>query len=197
MVVCSGTFAASETWANVFHVSAEVGDFTEADAVTIMELFEDYYQSVASARSAIWRLTQITARDIREPFQPTFSLDPTPVVGGSAIAMVPPQVAMVVTLRTGLNSRRGRGRTYLNGFLNTAINSANGQFVGSVVSTQASLFLDLCVDLDNNDSPLLVSSRTDQLSRKVTAISVDSRPDTQRGRVKDLIPATVTTLNVP
>jgi hypothetical protein len=72
------------------------------------------------------QLTRVGIRDIRAANQSEFR-DSQPGVGGTeaAVDQLPPSVAAVVTLRTGLTGRSFRGRSYISGF-SEAQNGPNG-----------------------------------------------------------------------
>lgn len=108
------------------------------------------------------------------------STDPTSL-GGLAGELMPRDVAIAVTLRTALRTRRGRGRVYLPGI------GQDANDVGLIIAdaqVAAAFFLQrLQVEWNGSGIVLGVASRVDLATRPVTAIEVrDSRFDTQRRR---------------
>lgn len=78
-------------------------------------------------------LVNIGIRDIRTANQPEF-IDSGAVVTGTAVGdLLPPQTALVITLRTALAGRNYRGRVYLCGFTE-AINSSTGAATGATTA---------------------------------------------------------------
>jgi len=70
-------------------------------------------------------LANIGLRDIRTGSQPEYIDTGAAVAGTGATDLLPPQTALVVTLRTALSGPRFRGRVYLPGFCE-GVNSATG-----------------------------------------------------------------------
>lgn len=94
---------------------------------------------------------------------------------------LPFQVALVASLRTAVNTRRGRGRVYLCGFTETA-NTTSGEPVSTLRADLLTYFTDLMTGLDTIDHDLVVYSRTGGNTAIVTNVLIDGYWDTQRRR---------------
>lgn len=81
-------------------------------------------------------LQNIGLRNINVPNQAEFLDNGAPVVGTGSGNMLPPQIALCVTLRTALAGRSFRGRCFLPGFTEEA-SEANGTCVAGAATTAA------------------------------------------------------------
>jgi hypothetical protein len=99
---------------------------------------------------------------------------------------MPAQIATVVTLRTALATRRGRGRIYLP---TTAfeIMASSGKFASTnldnLVNKTAALFSGIAVSTQRG----VVLSQTAGLTHEITRVEADDVPDTQRRRTNKLV----------
>lgn len=101
---------------------------------------------------------------------------------------LPDQLAMVASLRTSRPGRSYRGRAYLP-MCNTAQLAGGGQVGDTFVTAYATAVRGLLADLSAGESssstpgmiPVVVS-RTLTHMEPITAVRMDSRPDTQRSR---------------
>lgn len=189
-IVCSGELTTGETWANVMHVSIGLGTFGISEAGQIGTRFYQYYDDVKGRRGSGWNLRQISVRDIRSEGTETFTTEVTDVSGGVSTPLLPPQCSLVVTLRSATNSRRGRGRVYLSGFITTHMDTQTGQATSTICNAERSSFKDLADSLLDNATPLAVASRVSGVLYMVVLVGVNSVWDTQRRRTRDLSPIT-------
>lgn len=104
---------AYQEWCNIWHVKFKSIAATPAGAATAIDT--NFYTLMAASK---WgggiALQRVEGRQLAWP-QPTYdaAMVRTGVVAGD---MLPTQIAMVATLRTGMAGRSYRGRLYLNGF---------------------------------------------------------------------------------
>lgn len=106
------------------------------------------------------------------------------VTGGDASAMAPPQVSWLIKKTTGFAGRSNRGRFFLPGAVEGAID-AGGALTPTALSNlqiAASQFLG---DLGTLGQEMVVLHENPALTpRVVTALVVDARVATQRGRLR-------------
>nr|CRY97391.1 hypothetical protein [uncultured prokaryote] len=112
---------------------------------------------------------------------------------GSGGALHPNQVGLVLTLRSVSPTRSGRGRMYwpMQGCLLTAGGLNNTSYVNTWVDSMADFFSDIHDVVTGAD--VAVVSVTQGVSRVVTSVSADPRPDIQRRRANKQTTGTVHT----
>lgn len=104
-------------------------------------------------------LSKVTLRDVSIPNQGEFPDSGGPVVGTDATTgELPPQVALVITLRTALAGPRFRGRIYLPGF------------------SEATSLAGACVSGNAENARLFVAGISTDLSTSGLTLAVFSRP---------------------
>lgn len=128
----------------------------------------------------------------------TASLVSTPeqiaITGGTSSIHLPPQCSVVMSLRSGVPGRSGRGRNYLPLGKATAV-GANGQLATGVTNTLADAYAamigDLNAVLDWNSSvkTACINSVTRATVYDILSVVVDSVVDTQRRRTDQLTPS--------
>lgn len=193
-IQCSGTLLGGEVWANVWHARL---DETVPNSVWNVGLvddieaeFETFYTSVATNAGIdnSWTLEQIVVSDVSGFNSPRF-YSPV-IVGASTSEAIPTQNAIVISLKTALNSKRGRGRIYLSGFTEEAItgtssvslNTADRDVIGNAAATLRDNLETLAMNGPTDLVHLAVYSRVDEESRNVTDIRIGRRFDIQRRR---------------
>lgn len=138
--------------------------------------------------------------DLRYVSVNTYSLSPAglatgqaealfgPGVGGSSPGLpLPPDVAVVASLRTGLPGRSKRGRLYLGGFVESSL-AAGGRLNESLRDTIGQALASFGQDMKmappagNDTLNWTVLSRTTTSTQKITLIRVGDIFDTQRRR---------------
>jgi hypothetical protein len=119
-------------------------------------------------------------------------------VKGSAGSMLPPQLAVCVTLLTNRPGRSGRGRLFLGG-ISTGLLTPQGRLTVANrdgISARMAAFYKAVRDTPNNPDvarPVVVSpTATD--ANNITKVSVGDVPDTIRSRRNKLVEQRVTTL---
>lgn len=108
--------------------------------------------------------------------------------GTGASTGAPCQISTVLTLRTALATRRGRGRLYLP-TRNIITSGATGHLSSAAnVNTVCDKFRDYCNEVETGGTVhVVVCSQTGGFMTPVRSISVDDIPDTQRRRRNKLV----------
>lgn len=118
---------------------------------------------------------------------------PRAIAGSAGGASLPLQTCLVASLRTDQSGRRYRGRIYLplqasnlaSGQLgNTAVDAQANNLAGFLSATKLATILP-----SGNGIYGCVASSAQNAATSITAVIVDSRPDTQRRRSTKLAPA--------
>lgn len=103
------------------------------------------------------------------------------IVGVAAGNALPADVALVVSLRTGLANRRGRGRFYLPQPAASNL-TTNGRVLADFI-TDLSASLQAAWDTYNTATDIpVVYSRTARATQPITSFDIGNLYDTQRGR---------------
>jgi hypothetical protein len=111
----------------------------------------------------------------------------TPLVGLDSSGPLPPQLAVCVSLKTAVNTRRGRGRFYLPGLCKGGINSTNGRIGTGTMSTIVDAVANYQTALNALGVGLGVNSRADSVVRPVTSARIGNVLDTIRRRRDHLV----------
>lgn len=186
-VSCRGTIAGSEQWANVFHL---IGPGTPLDgtlASDIRDCFSDFYTAVKTQN--LW--DQWT-HDVTEVKQESsgLSFEYGGIGQGAASNGLPSDMAVVLSWRTAVNSRRGRGRTYLCGLIEGHCDE--GLLSSVVQAAWATAAHDLATDLTAAGADLAVYSTTAGIANAVTSVKVGRRFDHQQRRENRISEAYIT-----
>lgn len=100
---------------------------------------------------------------------------------GTVGGHLPNQVAIVLTLRTGIAGRRHRGRMYLP--MTGLTMAADGQVAQTDLATQTDAWALAFSDWNAADTPkIVVVSQVGTAYTPVTSVTMDSRADVQRSR---------------
>lgn len=172
-----------DTAVNVMHIKDNnlgVFDLTEADLIEadLLTWFDDF--KVRIADNVV--MERITVSDASGPGGTGLSFEYALSVAGTAVSdPLPYSTALVVSLKTALNSRRGRGRVYLCGFAENS-NTNNGEPDSVMRADVLSAFVDLNTALLVHDHALGVYSRTGDVFNPVVTMQCDGHWDTQRRR---------------
>lgn len=203
------TISGLNTCVNTWHVAGSNVNPTTADGNTILAPFKTFYDAHAAYRlnassfligsRLLWFLESWWTKPIGKPGQPGyvrggFNTEPV-IVGATAIsstagsggASIPPQLASVVSWRTTVSGRSGRGRTYL-GNLAVAAQNANQiqPAMLTAVNNAASALIAAVNALAPPSGPchMAVWSPTKGVAREIISGSMDGTFDTMRSRVK-------------
>lgn len=168
---------------NVMHVRQDApATATLAELETLAQVVEDdWWDGIRSAIAANVILNSIVVSDASGETALSFE-DVVGEAGTEGTTQVlPMQLAMVLTLRTALNSRSGRGRIYQTGFTEVANTSAG--FIVSTTRTDITNAMGAFITgLDTAGYALGVYSRLLDVFNPVSAVTIDSRWDIQRRR---------------
>lgn len=176
-------------WANVFHFTDET--VTQAMHDDFYDLFRQFYSGIRPHLNADWKLDNIrTGVQLQgttswpTAFETNFT---TPDSGTGTGGPVPNDMAVVVSWNTTLLTRRGRGRTYVGGFVVNAIAEASGghAIVSSTVQNALATAADTLIT-DTTTSGLTVYSTVADATFPVIRGSVGNLWDTQRRRERGL-----------
>jgi hypothetical protein len=127
-------------------------------------------------------LNKVGLRSIGAPGQPEYLDAGTAVVGSSANFLLPPQVALCVTLRTALVGKANRGRVYLPGFHATT-SQVDGTATATAVNAALAFIDGMRADFTASGLTLAVLSRKELAAKPVTLVQVRNNVfDTIRGR---------------
>lgn len=192
-----------EQLVNVWHVSEEgipPLDATEREDMrwAIGSFYELNETSFAAPNRGInhWIDPSVTVESVISsyldvvPYTDPEERFPNQVGTGPAADILPLQTALVVSLRTGVSSRRGRGRIFLGGF-NEGANEENAgdprpsdAFLTDVLAALG--YLQDRLTVVNAGLKLAVASRADGASRPVTQFRMRNVWSTQRRRAKSV-----------
>lgn len=112
---------------------------------------------------------------------------PANAIAGTGGNAIPPQLAMVVSWRSVVSGRSGRGRTYLGNLSANGMNNANvaSACVTAVNGAAAALITNLrAVSVSGTPAYLCVWSPTKGVTREILSGATDATYDTMRSRVK-------------
>lgn len=192
-VVPSGSLPGGEIWASGWWVAGDAPDTAvEANAVAQLWMeacmletdpgpFYDLSTSYWSNQCKLERVS-IYSYPAGGPTADVVGVFEEEHVGAHSSALVPNQIAMCVSMRTGLAGRRARGRAYMP--INYPIITPDGQFGGAMCTQIADDFAGMFSDWTSNHAgqvPSVVSS-AGSAHHPITTIIIDSRPDVQRRR---------------
>lgn len=175
----------SPTAVNVVGARTSVGALVNqgmADAVSGMWKTAFTSSTLAAHISTQVTLATVSVRSIATASQPEFVGAGAPVAGTAVGNLLPPQVALCVTLRTALAGRSYRGRFYQFGFP-VGETTADGGASAAAVSASVA-FINAAKDAMSGASvPMAIISRKLNTSELVTLVmSRDSRFETIRKR---------------
>lgn len=115
------------------------------------------------------------------------------IVGVAAGNALPADVALVVSCRTGLANRRGRGRFYLPQPAASQL-TVNGRVLADFI-TDVSASLQAAWDTYNTATDIpVVYSRTGKFTTPMTSFDIGNLYDTQRGRESSQVEARTSTI---
>ena len=188
-----GAFGGDETWANVIHVrKTNLDEPGETSAAAVSSALNQFYAGHRANKTPLWTALGVRIRSMQAEDRPTFHYPWAGIVGQGTTEPLPPQVALVLTLKHQSGVLRPRyGRMFLNGYCETH-NDANGR---PSVATQTEVRLagdTLMSALVAAGLQLVIASRTIEDEPNppfyavwpVTDLSTDDVWDTQRSRAR-------------
>jgi hypothetical protein len=119
----------------------------------------------------------------------------TPPKVGTSNGLLPPNIALVASLRTGRPGASYRGRLYLGGMSSVVLNAGDGRVLAAARLAAATRLADFLTTINGQDTPLNgvpklkygVYSRKLGTIRPITQVSVDNVFDVQRRRIEGLV----------
>ena len=174
--------------ANVMHVRD--APVTSADVDDIADIFATWVASAANGYKGITPtttfFTTLSARDMSSVggYATVRNVNTAGSDPGSAL---PPNATVCVTLRTLLNTGRGRGRVYTPPQVEAVVDDY-GTILAGRRTDIITRFGNLKTDLDtllNPNGGLAVLSRADVIANEVVTFTVDPVIDTQRRRLRN------------
>lgn len=169
--------------------------FTETDHCN--QIKEIWSATFLPLMSLVMRLTKVVGRFGQDGGPPLIFESNTIDAGGSTASdKLPQNSALLISKRTNLGGRRGRGRMFVPGVLGEAAVGETGVITSGVVADlqdKADDFLDQCttgglaalpVPLYLEHFPSTVSPGSEPPPTLVTSLVVDSLISTQRGRLR-------------
>lgn len=103
--------------------------------------------------------------------------------GGLGTSSVPPQVALLVKKNTQFGGRKGRGRLYIPGLVESDVEETGQVQAPDVVSWQTAMD-DFHTQLNTDDIPPLLLHNDATVPYLITSFTVDSTTATQRRRIR-------------
>jgi len=195
---------AEEQIVNVLHVRSMGGDFVpgEETADIVANFFATGQDGVnaglpLSVHTETWRLDSVSIQWIgTAPFDDATIYNYGISGTESANEELPPQTALVVSLRTGGAGRRGRGRIFLGGLHEGSSEDSPASVsrpAANLLLSVETAFTTMLNRLTTVGNPLVVASQVNGTSREVTQFVLDNKWATQRRRARD-IPVTARTV---
>lgn len=111
---------------------------------------------------------------------------PVALVGSAAGSSLPPDVATVVSLRTGLANRRGRGRFYLPALAASSL-TATGKLAAASITTLSTALTAAWGPYTTATDVVVVYSRASRSTSTVTTFNIGDLFDTQRRRDNKIV----------
>jgi hypothetical protein len=184
-VVVNGYLRGGEVWSSGFAISGEAGNL--ATLQDIADAAADYLGTGTGGSGALLDCmdpnsgyTDVTCYSYA-PAATSSDKQATSILSaaGTGDGSCSNQTALVATLRTADASRRGRGRMYWPG---TGLQLGNtGNVTGPSLQSFADGIAGLLQAAGDDGAPIVIS-RVGLTANDITTVSVDSRPDVQRGR---------------
>lgn len=188
----SGVWEESETFTFGLHVTSSASTAAVADswAAALTEAWSGPGTpagTMAPAYSAGVVINQATAALLTQTSgQQTARADRVVnLVGTSAEDSLPPQIAVVVSLRTEVANRTGRGRFYLPA---PAVNAVTaGRLTTAIQTNFVNAMTRLFTSLDSAGATPVLFSRTTFANTTITSFNIGDVFDTQRSRRNQLV----------
>lgn len=187
----SGTWNGGETWNFTLHATAAVS--AAAAAGSLAGALEEMWSGVGTPAGALGTLYSpdvvlgtATAGEINEQSgQQIARADVAVNAAGTATgSSLPPQCAVVISLRTAIANRTGRGRFYLPATSVDALDA--GRISAAAQTTIANAMTRLFAELDAAAITPVIYSRTRHVTTTITDANVGDVYDTQRRRRNQL-----------
>lgn len=186
--VISGTLAGGkEIWNSAFWISGFTsGTFPSGGFLpgTVPTPWTDWFNAIVNLNAASMTILGVDGYFYQGGVAVKHEHSDVSYVGVGSTAL-PPQSAIVMTLRTALATRSGRGRMYLPITKTTAVD-ANGAGSSSLVNTLVDKTAALMSFWNVSPNNAVVVSQTNSSSSVITSVDADVIVDTQRRRRNNL-----------
>lgn len=182
-----GHTAGGHHWANVLHFR-KTSILSNSGAIAILDPLLLNFYTTNLGTGLGWQNGAPTTMGIEQfQYTPLDGATATTVIthafaGTSGGEALPANVALVATLRTALRGRSHRGRIYWNG-INENSNTAVGAPLAATVNGLANQCAQFISNLAGSGVTWVVASYLNSTAENITAVSVDTRWDTQRRRL--------------
>ena len=188
LLSCRGSVL-GQPWANVIGVNVLPGGgggllLDQAVADEFGAVVRGFYDGLTPLLSTQWSLTEVVVQDLQSASAPSYEASITPVTGTISSDPLPPNMAVCCTHRTGLRGRSFRGRTYLAGWTEQALDST-GQLTAAYAPAIEGEWADFRTALGTVDAGGMVQavvSRTLATATPVVDTIVDLQFDHQDRR---------------
>lgn len=192
-VVLAGSLPGGEEWSTGFWVTGDAPTSND-DANSTADLWWDQlsandvsgamgtYLNFYCKANVVWRSTTVYSYPGGGSKAQYIGVHESNRAGTSQSPVLPNQVCVVASLRTGTAGRQNRGRMYLpaNGIPLTADGQLAAADAQAIANTWATCFRDW--DASGDNGTVVVVSQTATRASRVTAVVCDSRADIQRRR---------------
>lgn len=201
--VIKGTGIGAEIWQTGFSTVSTSSITTQAALQAQLDLVVPFVQTWWTALKpnvfSSYAMTEVDAyqyegASTNAEFQAAHALTAAP--GTKVSTGSPVDTATVVSLRTVLPGRRGRGRMYIPNHNGTQ--PADGQFLAATSQAYGTATKAMLNSITGGTTlgPVVVS-RTGLIYNVVTSLVTDSKPDVQRRRVDRMRPTDTQVLSLP
>lgn len=186
-VAIEGHLSNGHSWANVLHFR-KTGVLTYAGAIAILDPILDAHLATSAGAGASWASLADNLSSVEQirytPLDGTTAtvVESHVIPGAESAHALPANVALVITLRTGVRGRSFRGRVYQAPFVE-AYNDDDGGPSSVLVAAVQAQWEELLAALVGSGLTLVVASYELVVATDVASVTVDGRWDTQRRRL--------------
>lgn len=174
-----------QPWANVIGLRLpENFLISQAVADDIASRIRSAYASTVGSRVLSWTANAFVLQDLRTDTSPSWDGAWGAIVGTDSTNAMPSNIAVVASHKTGLRGKSYNGRTYLNGFSETA-NDASGKVATAYRTQFQTMFTDMRTNLAlvaGGPVEQAVVSRKLLVATPVTSSTIDTHWDHQDRR---------------
>lgn len=193
----------SQTWTARLGPAPSSQDANAAWQVGIAEDMRAFLWANRGQQTSAFQWTHIKIAPIDslghygEPGSSTYDLT-APIVGGSSSDALPPQVAMVISLRAPISGRRGRGRVYIPGLTEAALD-ADGTIADTTRTPWAASMVTLIDALEDDPGldvyapTVMVTSAGRSTGVRPSEVRIGDHWDVQRRRQDQAVEDFLTT----
>jgi len=185
--VAKGTFP-GESWSFTLHTEGTIA-LTAAQAAWSSALGTLWTDSLDALVNENVSLTESSTASLSDETGAQVSRlsDDEDLPGVATQGLLPPQCTVVVSLRTALATRAGRGRFYLPTFDKGTVTVSGGRLNSTSITAVVTAAGDMLGSLISDNLTPVIYSRTTRETQTVTQFDVGDVIDTQRRRRDKLI----------